>query len=56
VGAVVDASNFSHPTLASALWVSLVNYDELWKQIEKTQGYIAGKVQDAGKERGTPQL
>jgi hypothetical protein len=56
VGAVVDASNFSHPTLASALWVSLVNYDELWKQIEKTQGYIAGRVQEAGKARGTPQL
>jgi hypothetical protein len=56
VGAEVDAANFSHPTLASALWISLVDYDELWKQIEKTQGYIAGKVQDAAKARGTPQL
>jgi hypothetical protein len=56
VGAEVEAANFSHPTLASALWVSLVDYDDLWKQIETTQGYIEGKVQDAAKARGTPQL
>jgi hypothetical protein len=34
----------------------LDDYDDLWQQIEKTQGYIAGKAEDAGKARGTPRL
>lgn len=56
VGAEVDAANLKQPTITSAVWVSLVDYDDLWKQIEKTQAYIAGKVQDAAKARGTPKL
>jgi hypothetical protein len=56
VGAEVNAANFKQPTLATALWVSLVDYDDLWKQIEKTQGYIAARVEAAAKARATPKL
>ncbi len=56
IGGEVDASNFQKPTLATALWVSMVDYDELWKQIEKTQAYVEEKVQGAAKARGTPKL
>lgn len=56
VGAEVNGAQLKKPTLATALWVAIVDYDDLWKQIEKTQAYIEAKVQGAAKARGTPQL
>lgn len=56
VGAEVNAAHLKQPTLASDVWVAIVDYNDLWNQIEKTQRYIEERVQGAAKARGTPKL